>query len=109
MLLGFSQIQKVLVFQLHGLREFLTNYSADVIRSKKSTRYEFTGFVRVFHKLHCLRFFLLFLWPNIYFRKSLKSTFQSSRLAFLLSLLFKSSTLVLLEEQKLVENRIHNC
>ena len=35
LLLGFSQIQEVLVFQLHGFREFLINYSVEVIRLKK--------------------------------------------------------------------------
>ena len=62
-LLGFSQIQKVLVFQLNGFREFLRNYSVEVTRSKKSTRYQFTGFVRVFHQLHGLHFFPFFCGP----------------------------------------------
>ena len=62
-LLGISQIQKVLVFQLNGFREFLRNYSVEVTRLKKSTRYQFTGFVRVFHQLHGLHFFPFFCGP----------------------------------------------
>ena len=44
-LLGFFQIQKVLVFQLHGFREFLKNYSAEVIYfGKVKEKYLFLHF-----------------------------------------------------------------
>ena len=45
MLLGFFQIQKVLVFQLHGFCEFLKNYSAEVIYfGKVKEKYSFLHF-----------------------------------------------------------------
>ena len=68
---------------------------------KKSTRFAFTGFLGVFHKLHGL-FFAFSSQPNFRFKKSytsvfllLKSIFQSSQRVFLLSWVYSLTFLII--------------